>query len=115
MTFIRHAAVFYKDLHPSFEPGRVVLSSAENVCSLSCSDYSGNTSSARRAKKRSSGDSPADGQTLRSSGRQTTVRVKRTNNPPPGQVSCSSHAQALIVGCHTGNTKEERPVILVYA
>lgn len=52
-------------------------------------DYSGNASGARRAKKRSSGESPGDGQTLRSSGRQTNARVKRTNNPPPGQVSCS--------------------------
>lgn len=51
-------------------------------------DYSGNPSGARRAKKRSSGDSPVDSQTLRSSGRQINVRVKRTNNPPPGQVSC---------------------------
>lgn len=49
-------------------------------------DYSGGASGARRAKKRSSGESPGDGQTLRSSGRQTTARVKRTNNPPPGQV-----------------------------
>uniref|UniRef100_G3NC89 [histone-H3]-N(6),N(6)-dimethyl-L-lysine(4) FAD-dependent demethylase n=1 Tax=Gasterosteus aculeatus aculeatus TaxID=481459 RepID=G3NC89_GASAC len=53
---------------------------------LSDADYCGNPSgNARRARKRSSGDSPGDGQTLRSSGRQSTVRVKRTNNPPPGQ------------------------------
>ncbi|KAL7382463.1 hypothetical protein ABVT39_022906 [Epinephelus coioides] len=52
---------------------------------LSDADYSGNASGARRAKKRSSGESPGDGQTLRSSGRQINVRVKRTNNPPPGQ------------------------------
>uniref|UniRef100_A0A8C5C9N0 [histone-H3]-N(6),N(6)-dimethyl-L-lysine(4) FAD-dependent demethylase n=1 Tax=Gadus morhua TaxID=8049 RepID=A0A8C5C9N0_GADMO len=48
-------------------------------------DYSGNASGARRSKKRSSGDSPGDGQSVRSSGRQVNVRVKRTNNPPPGQ------------------------------
>ncbi|XP_008291113.1 lysine-specific histone demethylase 1B [Stegastes partitus] len=52
---------------------------------LSDADYPGNPSGARRAKKRSSGESPGDGQTLRSSGRQINVRVKRTNNPPPGQ------------------------------
>uniref|UniRef100_A0AAX7TPT7 CW-type domain-containing protein n=1 Tax=Astatotilapia calliptera TaxID=8154 RepID=A0AAX7TPT7_ASTCA len=52
---------------------------------LSDADYPGNASGARRAKKRSSGESPGDGQTLRSSGRQVNVRVKRTNNPPPGQ------------------------------
>ncbi|KAE8282267.1 Lysine-specific histone demethylase 1B [Larimichthys crocea] len=52
---------------------------------LSDADYSGNASGARRARKRSSGESPGDGQTLRSSGRQINVRVKRTNNPPPGQ------------------------------
>uniref|UniRef100_A0AAQ5YDK5 CW-type domain-containing protein n=1 Tax=Amphiprion ocellaris TaxID=80972 RepID=A0AAQ5YDK5_AMPOC len=52
---------------------------------LSDADYSGNPSGARRGKKRSSGESPGDGQTLRSSGRQINVRVKRTNNPPPGQ------------------------------
>ncbi|KAG8004905.1 Lysine-specific histone demethylase 1B, partial [Nibea albiflora] len=50
-----------------------------------CLDYSGNASGARRARRRSSGESPGDGQTLRSSGRQINVRVKRTNNPPPGQ------------------------------
>uniref|UniRef100_A0A672IU22 [histone-H3]-N(6),N(6)-dimethyl-L-lysine(4) FAD-dependent demethylase n=1 Tax=Salarias fasciatus TaxID=181472 RepID=A0A672IU22_SALFA len=33
-------------------------------------DYSGNAPGARRAKKRSSGESPGDGQTLRSSGRK---------------------------------------------
>uniref|UniRef100_A0A3B3CGC2 [histone-H3]-N(6),N(6)-dimethyl-L-lysine(4) FAD-dependent demethylase n=1 Tax=Oryzias melastigma TaxID=30732 RepID=A0A3B3CGC2_ORYME len=37
-----------------------------------------NASGARRARKRSSGESPGEGQTLRSSRRQ-----KRTNNPPP--------------------------------
>ncbi|XP_032436131.1 lysine-specific histone demethylase 1B isoform X1 [Xiphophorus hellerii] len=52
---------------------------------LSDADYSGNGSGARRARKRSSGESPGDGQTLRSSGRQNTTRVKRSNNPPPGQ------------------------------
>ncbi|XP_041868041.1 lysine-specific histone demethylase 1B isoform X2 [Melanotaenia boesemani] len=52
---------------------------------LSDADYSGNASGARRAKKRSSGESPGEGQTLRTSGRQINVRVKRTNNPPPGQ------------------------------
>ncbi|MEQ2218605.1 hypothetical protein XENOCAPTIV_005562 [Xenoophorus captivus] len=48
-------------------------------------DYSGDGSSARRARKRSSGESSGDGQALRSSGRQSTARVKRSNNPPPGQ------------------------------
>lgn len=62
-------------------------------CCYQCLDYSGNASGARRAKKRSSGESPGDGQTLRSSGRQINVRVKRTNNPPPGQVNCSMHVQ----------------------
>ncbi|MEQ2189687.1 hypothetical protein GOODEAATRI_027827, partial [Goodea atripinnis] len=51
--------------------------------------YSGDGSSARRARKRSSGESPGDGQALRSSGRQSTARVKRSNNPPPGQVQCT--------------------------
>lgn len=51
-------------------------------------DYGGNASGARRPKKRSSGESPGDGQSLRSSGRQLNVRVKRSNNPPPGQVKC---------------------------
>lgn len=50
-------------------------------------DYGGNASGARRPKKRSSGESPGDGQSLRSSGRQLNVRVKRSNNPPPGQVN----------------------------
>lgn len=52
---------------------------------LSDTDYSGNASGARRVRKRSSGESPGDGQSLRSAGRQMTARVKRTNNPPPGQ------------------------------
>lgn len=56
-------------------------------CPPHVSDYSGNPSGARRARKRSSGDSPVDSQTVRSSGRQINVRVKRTNNPSPGQVS----------------------------
>ncbi|XP_024154108.1 lysine-specific histone demethylase 1B isoform X1 [Oryzias melastigma] len=47
---------------------------------LSDADCPGNASGARRARKRSSGESPGEGQTLRSSRRQ-----KRTNNPPPGQ------------------------------
>lgn len=64
-----------------------------DCCCYWCSDYSGNPSGARRAKKRSCGESPGDGQTLRSSGRQINVRVKRTNNPPPGQVDCCTHAQ----------------------
>ncbi|XP_047239899.1 lysine-specific histone demethylase 1B-like isoform X2 [Girardinichthys multiradiatus] len=74
-----------------------MLSDAEKACFLQSStvpltpfvivaaDYSGDGSSARRARKRSSGDSPGDGQALRSSGRQSTARVKRSNNPPPGQ------------------------------
>uniref|UniRef100_A0A667XLQ7 [histone-H3]-N(6),N(6)-dimethyl-L-lysine(4) FAD-dependent demethylase n=1 Tax=Myripristis murdjan TaxID=586833 RepID=A0A667XLQ7_9TELE len=52
---------------------------------LTDADYPGGASAARRAKKRSSGESPGDGQALRSSGRQVNVRVKRANNPPPGQ------------------------------
>ncbi|XP_077599360.1 lysine-specific histone demethylase 2 isoform X2 [Stigmatopora nigra] len=52
---------------------------------LSDADYPGNGSGARRAKRRSSGESPGEGQALRSSGRQSNIRVKRTNNPPPGQ------------------------------
>ncbi|KAM9751676.1 uncharacterized protein ACNS7B_008443 isoform 1-T1 [Menidia menidia] len=55
------------------------------VAMLSDADYSGSASGARRAKRRSSGESPGDSQGLRSSGRQINVRVKRTNNPPPGQ------------------------------
>uniref|UniRef100_A0A7N6B4Y0 [histone-H3]-N(6),N(6)-dimethyl-L-lysine(4) FAD-dependent demethylase n=1 Tax=Anabas testudineus TaxID=64144 RepID=A0A7N6B4Y0_ANATE len=39
-----------------------------------------NASGARRAKKRSSGESPGDGQALRSSGRQSTVRVKKATD-----------------------------------
>nr|XP_057904009.1 lysine-specific histone demethylase 2 isoform X3 [Doryrhamphus excisus] len=52
---------------------------------LSDADYPGIGSSGRRAKKRSSGESPGDSQAPRSSGRQSNVRVKRANNPPPGQ------------------------------
>ncbi|KAF7211398.1 lysine-specific histone demethylase 2 isoform X1 [Nothobranchius furzeri] len=52
---------------------------------LSDADYSGNASGTRRAKKRSSEESPGESQTPRISGRQTNARVKRTNNPPPGQ------------------------------
>ncbi|XP_061123396.1 lysine-specific histone demethylase 2 isoform X1 [Syngnathus typhle] len=52
---------------------------------LSDADYPGNGSGARRAKRKSSGESPGDSQALRSSERQTNVRVKRANNPPPGQ------------------------------
>lgn len=52
---------------------------------LTDADYSESVSSARRAKRRTSGDPPGDGQSVRSSGRQVNVRVKRANNPPPGQ------------------------------
>lgn len=72
-------------------------------------DYCGNPSgNARRARKRSSGDSPGDGQTLRSSGRQSTVRVKRTNNPPPGQVSCRARARS------PGHRLTSRPLPRLY-
>lgn len=56
-------------------------------CDTDFLDYGGNASGVRRPKKRSSGESPGDGQSLRSSGRQLNVRVKRSNNPPPGQVN----------------------------
>lgn len=51
-------------------------------------DYTVNASGARRAKKRTAMESSSgDGQSsLRSSGRQVNVRMKRCNNPPPGQV-----------------------------
>uniref|UniRef100_A0A674P4P2 [histone-H3]-N(6),N(6)-dimethyl-L-lysine(4) FAD-dependent demethylase n=1 Tax=Takifugu rubripes TaxID=31033 RepID=A0A674P4P2_TAKRU len=52
---------------------------------LSDTDYGGNACGTRRPKKRSSGESPGDEQSLRASGRQLNVRVKRSNNPPPGQ------------------------------
>lgn len=67
-----------------------------NCGSCHVSDYSGNPSGARRARKRSSGDSPVDSQTVRSSGRQINVRVKRTNNPSPGQVSSHHSDSALL-------------------
>lgn len=67
-----------------------------NCGSSHISDYSGNPSGARRARKRSSGDSPVDSQTVRSSGRQINVRVKRTNNPSPGQVSSHHSDSALL-------------------
>lgn len=52
---------------------------------LSDADYSGNASGSRRARKRSSGESPGEG--ARSTGRQMNVRVKRTNNPLPSAQS----------------------------
>lgn len=49
-------------------------------------DYTGNASGARRARKRTAAmESPGDSQSFRSSGRQVNVRVKRSNNPAPGQ------------------------------
>uniref|UniRef100_A0A6Q2Y355 CW-type domain-containing protein n=1 Tax=Esox lucius TaxID=8010 RepID=A0A6Q2Y355_ESOLU len=54
---------------------------------LTDAGYTGNAAGVRRAKKsRTAMESPGDSQSsLRSSGRQVNVRVKRCNNPPPGQ------------------------------
>ncbi|XP_046875001.1 lysine-specific histone demethylase 1B isoform X1 [Hypomesus transpacificus] len=58
---------------------------------LTDADQFPDASGAKRPKKRTAAmDSPGDGQSLRSSGRQSNVRVKRSNNPPPGQTKRKS-------------------------
>uniref|UniRef100_A0A3Q3NRV8 Amine oxidase n=1 Tax=Labrus bergylta TaxID=56723 RepID=A0A3Q3NRV8_9LABR len=66
---------------------------------LLCSDYSGNASGARRAKKRSSGESPGDGQTLRSSGRQITSKRKATDTEEEDDQSEKKYRKCEKAGC----------------
>uniref|UniRef100_A0A8C5BG52 Lysine demethylase 1B n=1 Tax=Gadus morhua TaxID=8049 RepID=A0A8C5BG52_GADMO len=60
-------------------------------------DYSGNASGARRSKKRSSGDSPGDGQSVRSSGRQ--VNRKATDTEEEDEQSEKKYRKCEKAGC----------------
>uniref|UniRef100_A0A8C4ZE07 Lysine demethylase 1B n=1 Tax=Gadus morhua TaxID=8049 RepID=A0A8C4ZE07_GADMO len=60
-------------------------------------DYSGNASGARRSKKRSSGDSPGDGQSVRSSGRQ--CKRKATDTEEEDEQSEKKYRKCEKAGC----------------
>uniref|UniRef100_A0A8C4F6C0 CW-type domain-containing protein n=1 Tax=Dicentrarchus labrax TaxID=13489 RepID=A0A8C4F6C0_DICLA len=62
-------------------------------------DYSGSASGARRAKKRSSGESPGDGQTLRSSGRQINSKRKATDTEEEDDQSEKKYRKCEKAGC----------------
>uniref|UniRef100_A0A7N6FCJ7 CW-type domain-containing protein n=1 Tax=Anabas testudineus TaxID=64144 RepID=A0A7N6FCJ7_ANATE len=58
-----------------------------------------NASGARRAKKRSSGESPGDGQALRSSGRQSTSKRKATDTEEEDDQSEKKYRKCEKAGC----------------
>uniref|UniRef100_A0A4W6DTZ3 Lysine demethylase 1B n=1 Tax=Lates calcarifer TaxID=8187 RepID=A0A4W6DTZ3_LATCA len=58
-----------------------------------------NASGARRAKKRSSGESPGDGQTLRSSGRQINSKRKATDTEEEDDQSEKKYRKCEKAGC----------------
>ncbi|CAL8298829.1 unnamed protein product [Lota lota] len=64
---------------------------------LTDADYSGNASGARRSKKRSSGDSPGDGQSVRSSGRQ--CKRKATDTEEEDEQSEKKYRKCEKAGC----------------